>query len=275
MSDLIDKIKNNIKQSGFLTELKVAQILKSKTWKLSFNQSYQDFDENKSREIDIVAYKVYNDLDIEFQMVINLYIEVKREIDHPWVVFMTEWDHQWPTYGWSILHCGEGYHKGRSTVFSPKDLDTSLLIRSDRKFGTAFYEAFKKTESYPKIFKAIIGASKAAYFGKETWGEHPDNLKFDPKKGVVIEFMIPLVFVEGQLFEVHLDNHDLDIRSSTWLPIKLNYSSPRYVKENRHDLTFYPFISKVDGLSIFLDIIEQWISLVFSNFQRSVKLKRE
>lgn len=273
MSNFIDKIKQDITQSGFLSELSVAQILKSREWKLSFGQSYQDYDENKSREIDIAACKVYNDVDIKFQLVVNLCIEVKKEPSYPWVVFMTE--SQWRSYGWSIQHCGESYHADRGTIFSKNDLDMRLLTRADKKMGTSFYEAFKKTEAPSKIFKALIGASKAAYFNREIWGECADNVKYDPKGCVVVEFMIPLVVVEGQLFEVQLSNHDLDVHPSDWIPVKFNYSSPYYAIKSSHGVTFYPFISKVESLSILLDVIEQWSSLVFGNFQESVRKKRE
>ena len=84
----IQKIIKDIEKSGFLTELKVGQKLSSKNWKVSFGETYLDYDEKKSREIDIQAYKVKNNKDVNFQLVFTVFIEVKYEPKNPWVVFM-------------------------------------------------------------------------------------------------------------------------------------------------------------------------------------------
>ena len=271
MKDLKAKIKEDIKKTGYITELKVAQILEKDKWETTFGQTYQDLDEVKSREIDIVAYKVLNDKNVNLQLVFNLSIEIKHAPDYPWVIFMTK--DSWTTYGWSILHCGECYRKEPGVIFSPGDLNTKPLCRSDGKTGTSFYEAFKKSDATSKIFKALIGASKAAFFKKEQWGEHPDNTKYTAEGQVILEFFIPLVVVEGQLFEAHLKKDDVILKETKWIPIKLNYSSPNYSKDNR-DLRFHPYLSTKDGLPLFLNQMGDWISFVSSNFKKRIQLLR-
>ncbi len=271
MEDLKLKIAEDIKKTGYITELKVAQILAEDKWKTTFGKSYQDFDEGKSREIDIVAYKVLNDKDVNLQLVFNLSVEIKHEPTYPWVIFMTK--DPWSSYGWSILHCGESYMKESGTIFGPDDLNNKPLCRSDGKTGSSFYEAFKKSDATSKIFKALIGASKAAYFQKEQWGEHPDNTKYNVKNQVILEFFIPLVVVEGQLFEAHLEKEDVLVKESTWVPIKLDYSSPNYSKDDR-DIRFHPYLSSKDGLPTFLNIMGGWISLISSNFKKRIQSLR-
>jgi len=271
MKDLKAKITEDIKKTGYITELKVAKILEKDKWETTFGQTYQDFDEGKSREIDIVAYKVLNDKDVNLQLVFNLCIEIKHAPDHPWVIFMTK--DSWASYEWSILHCGECYREELGTIFAPGDLNNKPLCRSDGKTGTSFYEAFKKSDATSKIFKALIGASKAAYFQKEQWGEHTDNTKYTAEGQVILEFFIPLVVAEGHLFEAHLKKDDVLVKETSWIPIKLNYSSPNYSKDNR-DLRFHPYLSTKGGLPAFLNLMGDWISLVYSNIKKRIKLLR-
>lgn len=85
-----EKILKDIEQSGFLAELQAGRHLAAKNWRVRFGETYQDLDEGISREIDIAASKIHNDDQVNLQLVFNLPIEVKREPNYPWVIFMTE-----------------------------------------------------------------------------------------------------------------------------------------------------------------------------------------
>lgn len=56
--ELIDSIKKDLEKSGFSTELRARQIFIDSGWSVSAGYGYLDKDEDKSREIDIVATRV-------------------------------------------------------------------------------------------------------------------------------------------------------------------------------------------------------------------------
>ena len=56
-SELLDKIKKDIPQTGFVTEMLVTAMLKAAGWNAADHTYYLDKDEKKGHEIDVVAFK--------------------------------------------------------------------------------------------------------------------------------------------------------------------------------------------------------------------------
>ncbi|UVM36374.1 hypothetical protein LOY28_16740 [Pseudomonas sp. B21-017] len=57
-TELIKKIIDDLEKSGFSTELQARRIFQDSGWSVNAGYGYLDKDENKSREIDILATKV-------------------------------------------------------------------------------------------------------------------------------------------------------------------------------------------------------------------------
>ena len=71
-------------------------------WSARHGMTFEDKDENRSREIDIVATKVEYLKEFGFRLVFYLVIEVKKS-ERPWIVFTT--NQQFNTsLGWLVLH---------------------------------------------------------------------------------------------------------------------------------------------------------------------------
>ncbi len=269
MNDFLKKVKEDIQKSGFLTELIVGQKLSKDGWKVEFAQTYRDLDEQISRDIDVIAHKVYDNPDCDLQLVINLVFEVKRGNDRPWVVFMTE-DRD-PEYRWNILHAGEAYLTQGGAKFTYA-LSTKDILRSDGKFGTAFDDAFKgEKNAKPRIYEALISATKAAHWKKASWGETKSNAQYQSGSQVVLEFFIPIALTTDKLFEVHLIDREADLREAQWLPVKLHYSSPNY---SEGGVQFYPYATTLATLDEFMVVINGWFKKLADNFSTAVERQR-
>jgi len=101
---LEDRILEDIRKTGFLTELEVARLLLKGGFRVENGRTYEDLDEAKSREIDLVAHTRVVERETNLELFPHLVIEVKKDPEKPWVIFLT--DDAFAHYGWSILHAG-------------------------------------------------------------------------------------------------------------------------------------------------------------------------
>ena len=75
-----------VAESGYLMEQRIAKRLEDLTWEVSQSYNYQDQDEQKSREIDILATRTAKNQMIDLSVKIELIIECKGE-PSPLIVF--------------------------------------------------------------------------------------------------------------------------------------------------------------------------------------------
>jgi hypothetical protein len=86
---LLDKLKEDIPKTGFVTEMLVTAMLREGGWIAADHTYYMDRDENKGREIDVVAIKT-NDVENEkrkITLTLALAVEIKKVTSKPWVIF--------------------------------------------------------------------------------------------------------------------------------------------------------------------------------------------
>lgn len=266
MTEPIEKqIAKDLEKSGYIAELHTGRALQKHDWHITFGETYVDRDDKKSREIDIEANRVFNDKDANLHVIMNLYVEVKQSLKHPWTVFMTrDSSHD---YGWTILHAGNAY-MGKGHVAFPIAMTTEPMSRPDKKVGSAFHEAFRDPDAPSTIYKALISACKAAFHRQASWGESDESRRFEANRKVVLEFFVPLVVVAGQLFEVQLIDDNVEILPADWLPVKLNYSSPQYRDGN--DILFHPYLTSLKSIEACLTAFDQWFQVLCNRFSADV-----
>lgn len=71
-------------KTGFILEMEVSEWLKKKGYSIKVNKFFVDYDQNKKREIDIIATKKINDIDI------ILVIECKQSLVDDWVFICSD-----------------------------------------------------------------------------------------------------------------------------------------------------------------------------------------
>lgn len=79
--ELLIKIKNAIKKSGFPLELKIGNSLEKLQWNYSIGNIFRDFETGKYRESDIVAEKIINGI------LVKLFIECKKSEDKQLILY--------------------------------------------------------------------------------------------------------------------------------------------------------------------------------------------
>lgn len=75
----VKMVKEFLSRTGFPFEMKMADILRIKGWDVVIGDSFLDLEENKKREIDIIAAKYVNDIKI------NLIVECKFSQIDSWI----------------------------------------------------------------------------------------------------------------------------------------------------------------------------------------------
>lgn len=276
MTELEEKILKDIQKTGFAAELNAVSILIANGWDTRHSETYEDKDENKSREIDIIASKSKYEDEYGFRFNFYLVIEVKKT-EKPWIVFSTT--KEMPCCGWRLLHNGincriKKQYAGRNTVESifdvgcitPNDPRTNIL-----RIGKAFHEFSKQPNEKSKIYEALMTSCKAAkYFcslrADMSFGD------FKPDQETELNIYLPIVILDGSpLFEVHNNyNGEIRIEEKKHIPIEMSYSSPNY-KGGGWDLSFLPDIITLDNLKEHLDLLEKWRTSVLSSCSLALK----
>jgi hypothetical protein len=271
--ELHDKILLDIEKTGFLQELKVGSTLIKNGWSTRHGETYHDRDLQKSREIDIVATKVRHSEKAKFHLEFSLVIDVKKMEKRPWVIFTV--NKKWRGLGWRILHNGDNNYSKHDMDFFSGILDSRALEINNFKnlktrFGIAFHEAFKNPDEGSKAYESLIGVSKAAWHYNESHGPE-EIIEFDKKKDVEVYIYIPLVILEGKLFDVNLgEEGEVILSEENFIQVQMNYSSPNYTKR---DIEFFPDLITTSHLNEYLQKTEKWMDGMFEYFEESLYTK--
>jgi len=268
MDELEKKILEDIQKTGFASELRVISKLLEEGWKTDHGETYEDKDENKSREIDIVAHKPAYHPQIAFRFNFTLVIEVKKS-EQPWIVFTT--DRKMQAAGWRVMHKARNDRK-RTDPGSLFDID--CIRPSDpraEKFriGKAFHEAFKTNSDKSRIYGALIGASKAAHY---FYHRFPVSFAdFDVSAESELSIYLPIVVVDGRLFEVFNDyDGAIRVQEQGYLPVEMSYSSPHY-RTGAWDAEFLPDIVTAAYFPDYLQALDAWRQSILERTSQRLK----
>lgn len=268
---LLKKIKDDIEKTGFVEELRVGELLHAKNWSVSHSESYEDLDFEKSREIDIVSTKSYSDKETELYTEFHLIIEVKKATKYPWVIFTTP--HVYRGWGWRQLHSGWNYTTKSASIFHGEVLETGNPFATKKRFGKAFYEAFKtqNSDENSKIFDAILSVCKASYHKKSNSGETAHKKEFKKDEAVELHFFIPLIVLEGLLFEAYLEHNKITVVQENWIPVEYSISSKKFKHSKR---TFFPSIVTTAGINDYLSMVDNWVEKTNENLRVQLKKRK-
>jgi hypothetical protein len=270
-SELRTKILNDIEKTGFVTELRAFSTLMSHGWSCEHSTTFEDKDENCSREIDIVATKTEFIEDIGLQVVMHLVVEVKKA-NRPWIIFTTQPDLH--TVGWRILSKAQNlYYSKENTLVPILNIDciesgNPRELRS--RVGKAFHELEKEHKEKSQIYSALISASKAAYYFSVRYG-FEERKEFMPFQRSQIEIFIPVVLMNGKLVEVYSNSdHEIEVIEQKYIPVELRYSSPSYRKGD-WDIEFFPDVVTHDYFKEYLETMEGWRSTIVEKVSALLK----
>ena len=197
-NDLNKRIIKWLTKQGYPLEMRVARILRKEGFSVSLGDMFDDLDTGTSREIDVTATKWVNG--DHWIVRICFRFECKLSREKPWIVFTSR---DIPDYYVGNLICSKLYLE-----FLMKALSNSNWRRklSERQLfekihvGHGIARAFSEGEDVP--YKAVMSAVKSAVAKvKEI-----DNLSKGRIEGYQYAISLPIVVVEGKLFEARLDD---------------------------------------------------------------------
>lgn len=80
----VDEVEEFLTKTGFILEMEVAELLRKKGFKVEVNKYFEDYDENKKREIDIIASKQIGEITL------ILVVECKQSLVDDWIFICSD-----------------------------------------------------------------------------------------------------------------------------------------------------------------------------------------
>lgn len=193
---LEDKLVEDLRRSGFYSEMRAIQACIAAKWECHGGVTYFDKDDRTTRELDFEAVKTWAKLKEygdRIQVTARLLGQVKKS-ETPWIVLMDrQLGHSRLTDGLdNVIHMS-ARHPERIGHALRK---TSLFERKQWT-GTGIHEAFKKPTQSSRWYSAFVSVCKAAESALDTAAA-------TPRPETYFELIKPVVVLDGTLFGAEL-----------------------------------------------------------------------
>ena len=227
-----EEIKKNLLEKfhkiGLFTELEVADIFKNNGFRIELNKYYDDIDEEKGREIDLVAEyckKTDTDKDDYLEMSFKFIVEIKKSTN-PWV-FSTSLSDDFYENESLFFRCeSENFDKVNLVNTFKKHIGEINKQRLGRNFSIIDPTDFKEKSNDSQIIKSLFSVSKAFY------EEFFLNNYIQENKGKlsekIFEYYELLVIVDAPIYEVFIEKEKDKISQTNEILVSFNYKSPKY-----------------------------------------------
>ena len=224
------KLKLDLKKSGFGSELKTRKIFNEYNkdipycgWSIETGSIYLDKDENKSRELDLIASdeSFLNNLnisDIKYQ----IFCEVKKS-KSPWIVFKdiyisNEVNVKHGSYNKTITDTND--------IFSKVETSLPKIMKWQ---GSGIHEAFKVPNQHSRWYSAFLSVVKASIDAYECDFEENFEESID---SISLNIYQPVVVLDGVLLSAELDVEDeINLEEIMFVSLPFEYTTKKYKKE--------------------------------------------
>lgn len=238
-----EEILGKLKSTGFLTELEVAKVFRDNDLRLELNKYYNDIDEDKGREIDLIAeFSRKTDTDEEnyLEMSFKFVVEIKKS-RNPWVFTSSKaddfWEHETPFF---IIE-SENFQQPQLT----ETIIEEIKMIDEERLGRNF-TVINSDKGDIQIYKALSGVTKAFYHEKFLENYIEKNRGELSEK--IFEYFELLVVVDADIYEVFLGEAGEQIEKVDSMLVAFYYKSPKY---DQRSVYFIRVINK-DSLDSFL-----------------------
>lgn len=217
------KILEELRKTGFPTEIISARVMEMYGWAVLHSLSYLDEAEGRSREFDIRAFQkwpVHHGGDAgHFDVNVYLITECKRS-DKPWVFFTTPQTHDYDEEARLIKT------RTLSRIFWNDTVGTQPLIPFQELRGIhhyfmeprrarTYYEPLKRQEQAEHgqaIYPAIMAATKATLFHQNKDNPWPMGIFY------------PLVIFNGRMFDARVaTDSDIELQPVEYVQVAHHY----------------------------------------------------
>lgn len=247
---LTQKIINDIEKSGFPLELHVLNACSTKNCGRMPSLRYEF--RNELREIDLVAF--FESIEQErkaghapYHLATTLIIECKKSLSKPWVFFSA------PGYKFANVACFLKYSSDFDIYLSSEGFIPLLAQLHNRLSAShytdpkiprsvGYYEAFRDTDRPSDIYKALESTLNYLRYIKQLRDSRRERF------GVFSDFFLPVVVLDGLLFEAYLDGSEIKVQPRSHLQVRTMSESEVFIVD----------IVTKDHFAAFFDEVEQF-----------------
>lgn len=204
------QISDFITNTGFILEMEISEFLKKQGYKVAVNQYFFDYDENKKREIDIIASKTLNEITIIYV------IECKQSTSVDWIFVCSDKSpSRYYNYIKYFPDMPYDQHPKNTEIFDHlRQLDPIIPLAQN---STTRHVSGNKNDSRD-IYECLMKLPKAVVGLVEKIG-------ISKNKRTII---IPLVVFSGQIFTAEYKNK-LNIKEVHSVQYAVELDSDAYV----------------------------------------------
>jgi hypothetical protein len=242
----IQKIKQDIKLSGFPLEIKVSSILEKDGWNVRNQAYYIDEEKGKLRTVDIIAHKAFFEKIGDYdQFNLSLVIECKKS-DKPWVFYTTPRDKPTPI---DIILLA------LIKQFTNPDILKSLAFvkwlqhechycyEKQEEHAVISHEPFTKGKGR-EILGATYQVTKALKYQLNEFRRAASLVQMYP-----IFILYPIIILDGHLYRSKPQNGDMELQRSSSLQYFISRKEmyvidlfesdylPEFLKKINNDIT--------------------------------------
>lgn len=200
----IERVKEDLKKSGFPTEIWVSSILLKHGWDVQNQVYYLDAEENKGRTVDVVAHKAFFEtMGKHDRLNFSLVIECKKS-EKPWVFYSSSRE---PLVAFihSIAAIKEVSHPDTSKSTAYRKWIGDFHYTKCKNIAVNSNEPFTKGQGN-SITTAIHQVTKATTFLFEEVKKSVNLITMLP-----VSVYIPLIIFDGNLYECQPKADDLEV----------------------------------------------------------------
>jgi len=241
-AEFVEKIENDIRKSGFPLEMFVLNVCSTKNTGRMPSVRYEYLD--KLREIDLLAF--FETIAASHHTSTDLIIECKKSSEKPWVFFST------PSYKFDSVASFIKYASDFDAYFGKRGFVPLLAqIYPGLKVGhysdsgvprcVSYYEAFRSTSAPSEIYGAIDSVITYLNYRRSS------RLKASEEFGTFSEFYLPVIVLDGNLFEATVELDQVSVRARPHIQLRTFHKEDIYIIDvvlRDHFQQFFDEVSK-------------------------------
>ncbi|QTE23174.1 hypothetical protein [Polaribacter cellanae] len=250
MNEKEASLKKWILKNGYPFEMKVANLFQKKGFKITQSILYKDIDTNKYRELDIIAYygKIINGVSFNFSFV----IECKKSTDKPWIVFKND----------NLINSKLNRFKPFATrnaeiLFENSNVNENLQFNNIfPDINSAGYNVvIAYRDSKDIAYNSSLSLLKACNYIKNKFND--SNLR-------QCNFYIPLIIIEGELYDARLNiKEEIDFEL---VDFSIFMNTKIFNEKDSTTIT----IASSKNLGHFIDDLKNSLNLFFKQYSKEV-----
>jgi hypothetical protein len=271
---LNSKIITDLQKSGFASQLKALQTLDSAGWYCTSGRAFFDLDEQKTRDLDISAYRGIQGRvhpNSAVQALWFLSVEVKKS-EKPWIVFKQEIQPWEKIDGWNNLIFAHNLPL-EATDFADTISEQSLLTKTGWR-GTGIHESFKDPQHSSRWYQAFLTAAKGAEEILRINSLSPNSptspIHASLDRPPYFFLVQPIVVLDGILATAEIDkSNKIELTEIPFAPFRFQFSANKYSRNDyRIDLV------RLDALDEYVSMVKLRLETIFgllkSRFEKNL-----